>query len=404
MIDSRVVAVANSLENAILAHQRPSFEPERDLMVIYEFYDDNNVNLLMPTQVEDPLIEHDDEEDASPLSPTQRAAALALATKDAFVPDILEDLPDFSEMMKAEEEVKEWEGSSNYHPRYVSGGLYFPSSAGSLMAMTYFTPGIADVVEALLTPSTKRAAIPFQVQCRHVFAGRTYGSIFQELMSGAVCHKVLERVTKLTENETVAGKWKGGFQKFLKMDASTQVVRPESRQVMSFESLKKVLHENPVAFSALPVGVYRSAQVRGSELGYVVTAPPADFVLEDTDKLYTIASPPFAHLFTRLDEMEARAKHSSNVPCLARTVGLPPREKANWHLGDIAGASLLARNSAGDIVAKSPLPQMGEDSLSKVPRTGDASIPISHLVNDGITSGNMDSGSGDTLPGTPNVS
>lgn len=115
------------------------------------------------------------------------------------------------------------------------------------------------------------------------------------------------------------------------------------------EDMERVLQERPVAFSSLPIGLYRASGTRGSELGYVVTAPPPDFKLQASDKLFTLATPPFAHLFTRLEEL-SDVIYTSNMPCLAKHLHAAEAqlanvvEKANSHglytMGDVTSTAV----------------------------------------------------------------
>lgn len=372
MVDAEVVTVANSLENAIAAHTQNG-SLTRELMVTYEFHDSCSVKLLMPVSVE--IFKGPDTDESDLTSPRAVMTNAMMNAKDAFVPEMVQDLPDFSKMLRPEEAHDGWDGSLNYDPRYVSGGLYFGSGCGSLMAMTYFTPGIEDVVLALLTPSATGLSTPFQVDCS-LFSGRTYGELFEEISTGAVCHAALAKLKAqpTLAHDTGGSKWKSGMQKIVKYDLANTAVGKEMRHVMSLEDLEKVSQDTPTAFSSLPIGIYRTANVRDSELGYVMTAPPPDLKLTENDKLYLLATTPFAHLFTRLSEANTALKKTnwSNVPCLAKCVGL---NQPSGLLGDVEtdahmfGDVVEAARARDNITKVSPQglspqgslpPQMGE--------------------------------------------
>ena len=105
-----------------------------------------------------------------------------------------------------------------------------------------------------------------------------------------------------------------------------------------------------------------------------MTAPPPDLKLTENDKLYLLATTPFAHLFTRLSEANTALKKTnwSNVPCLAKCVGL---NQPSGLLGDVEtdahmfGDVVEAARARDNITKVSPQglspqgslpPQMGE--------------------------------------------
>jgi len=77
------------------------------------------------------------------------------------------------------------------HPRFASGGIFTASCLGALCAKAYYTPGFAELIEALvLGPDSEQTSFPWQISLPHGFVGKTYANLAVHLLSpefGAVC-------------------------------------------------------------------------------------------------------------------------------------------------------------------------------------------------------------------------
>mmetsp|Transcript_70146 Transcript_70146/g.157534 ORF Transcript_70146/g.157534 Transcript_70146/m.157534 type:complete len:1129 (+) Transcript_70146:79-3465(+) len=67
------------------------------------------------------------------------------------------------------------------HPRFASGALFSSSVLGALIARAYYTPGIVEVMEALVL-NRKQTSYPWQVSVPEEYANRTYGELLQGLL------------------------------------------------------------------------------------------------------------------------------------------------------------------------------------------------------------------------------
>jgi len=83
------------------------------------------------------------------------------------------------------------EGFTN-HPRFASGGIFTASCLGALVARSHYTPGLVELMQALVLPQdeTEQTSCPWQVSLPEGFGGRTYGELVQEFLApakGALC-------------------------------------------------------------------------------------------------------------------------------------------------------------------------------------------------------------------------
>jgi len=66
------------------------------------------------------------------------------------------------------------------HPRFASGGLFTASCLGALVAKSLYTPGMVELLEALVLGddgSDAQTSFPFQVSLPSKYAGVTYGEL-----------------------------------------------------------------------------------------------------------------------------------------------------------------------------------------------------------------------------------
>mmetsp|Transcript_11360 Transcript_11360/g.28623 ORF Transcript_11360/g.28623 Transcript_11360/m.28623 type:complete len:1253 (-) Transcript_11360:74-3832(-) len=77
------------------------------------------------------------------------------------------------------------------HPRFASGGIFTASCLGALVARSFYTPGIVELLEAIvLLDDDDDNSYPWQVSLPPGFSGKTYGDIVQDFLhpkKGAIC-------------------------------------------------------------------------------------------------------------------------------------------------------------------------------------------------------------------------
>jgi hypothetical protein len=77
------------------------------------------------------------------------------------------------------------------HPRFASGGIFTASCLGALVARSFYTPGVVELLESIvLQDDNDQNSFPWQVSLPPGFAGKTYGDIVQDFLSpkkGALC-------------------------------------------------------------------------------------------------------------------------------------------------------------------------------------------------------------------------
>lgn len=69
-------------------------------------------------------------------------------------------------------------------PRFAAGEVFSPHFLGALMAHAFYTPGVLEVMQALLIPSDgEDAFLPWQIHLSQEYIGGTYGFLFREMVS-----------------------------------------------------------------------------------------------------------------------------------------------------------------------------------------------------------------------------
>merc|ERR1712151_85083 len=175
---------------------------------------------------------------------------------------VLEDNPQGAD---ADALLRYWKDASCLDPRYASGQIFTPQVLGSLLAHAFYTPGIVEVMQALITPDAEDANcnVPWQVHLSPEYHGLTYG----------------ELVPALTQD------W---------------------------------------ATPLLPFGIYRSFETEGNgNKGYVWTNPPEDTELLRTDMLYVLADQRFGKLAYSQGLLPMSGKERLLPPSSAQSTMLP---------------------------------------------------------------------------------
>lgn len=136
----------------------------------------------------------------------------------------------------------------NLLPRYASGSIFTASCLGALAARAYYTPGIIELLEALLLgPKRAQETFPFQIHLPQSCVGKPYFSIVDMLLNG----------------------WP---------------TRPEGDAASGEEK------NDP----AIPLGLYRiSSAAEKTVCRYVVSNPPRSIVLQATDLVFVLGSADF---------------------------------------------------------------------------------------------------------------
>lgn len=159
-----------------------------------------------------------------------------------------------------------WDGKSHSHdqkepfntiPRFASGNIFTASCLGVLMARAYYTPGIIELVEAILLGDKKdQESFPFQIRIPSGFAGKPYSRLIDKLLSG----------------------WP--------MSSSSS----DDRQSKDEAGIA-----NSVA--AIPLGIYRLHNNGNHSFDeyvhHVITNPPRHFIIEQTDLVFVIGCAAF---------------------------------------------------------------------------------------------------------------
>jgi len=149
----------------------------------------------------------------------------------------------------------------NCCPRFASGNIFTASCLGVLMARAYYTPGIIELVEAILLGDKKRQeSFPYQIRIPSSCAGKPYSRIIDKLLSG----------------------WP------MQSSSSDDCQTPGAEF-------------NEVAAGAMPLGIYRTHTPHGPHsngfedeaVSHVITNPPRTFILELTDLVFVIGSVAF---------------------------------------------------------------------------------------------------------------
>jgi len=110
---------------------------------------------------------HPDNTQVLPITPLCAAVKGSSATDDA------QDIPSISS------------------PRFAAGQIFVPSLFGALFAMSYTTPGVMELMEALVMPSRRgQNTFPFMLPALERVAtdwiGRTYGDLCDSLLSNGL--------------------------------------------------------------------------------------------------------------------------------------------------------------------------------------------------------------------------
>jgi len=94
---------------------------------------------------------------------------------------------------RAGEDTERMNAKENYinHPRFAGGGIFTGSCMGALLARAYYTPGIVELLEALvIVGSTGQSSFPWQVAVPWNMKHKKYGDLVQAFMadgSNALC-------------------------------------------------------------------------------------------------------------------------------------------------------------------------------------------------------------------------
>jgi len=319
MIDSSMVAVANSLEtnlNKIVSAPEvvqswlTNSKKKASFTVMYEFHEAFSIGLLMPSVPAGMVTT------VGVLDEAKIRQLEAMRTSPLSADLLLEESEQGCWHTAQPRASELWQGNISTHPRYAAGGLQQTSTVGSLLAMAYYTPGISRIISALLAPAhhPDMAAVPWLLACPELIKGKTYGQLFEELNNGQLCRAAFEMCKTMTE---AADKGWGRLKKqnlFYRTvekvlhyhatnDDEEGTLVGDHREVLSLARIEFKLNQEFHLFCPLAMGIYREAGTHGSELGYVMTCPPKNLELRETDRVYLLGSLPVVHLFSTLEEL-----------------------------------------------------------------------------------------------------
>jgi len=157
MADGNGIIVSSTIENILE-------EAGRDVFTVYEFFYPSNTNILHHYPI-----------------------CCSSPSDNSFESRTQKDHPNY-------------DSSSHLMPRYASGRLFIPSLLGSVYARAYSTPGILELMEAMLMPSRRgQTSFPFLIGIPPRFHGKPYG----ELVKACLGSGLGVTVGKLDQNTSI---------------------------------------------------------------------------------------------------------------------------------------------------------------------------------------------------------
>lgn len=317
LIDANVVITATSFEAFSAGSSLSNKEGTDRPFAVYELLSPGNLSLLHPPKIESarssvPIVGAEDEiqmEDVDRSLTIVPPAGSPMSGSETDDPNDQTMAEKMARMFakKAKDERKHAIRSIDtphiLQPHFASGRVFTPTLLGSLFAQAFYTPGILELMDALVLPSRRSQQVyPWFMPIPDHLVGRTYSELFELLVNQG------------------AGM----------LDEKIELARSSSDPDL-MKRLENAIH-------ALPLGLYRDSQSEES-VGYVYTCPAPDTIITEWDKVYVVASKEWGHSMDkfaaerdgmRLARGLAKAQHNaensswvSRQMCGSQPEGLP---------------------------------------------------------------------------------